>query len=125
METVIRLRKEDIIAILAEHFEVDESAVNVFGSRVTQGIGPMEHDVIVVEASVQKPMEMDVSKYTEPAMMLEFWGNHDGRFNLKCRCCGYRTNDIQRSEKAAMESAVKTMACPKCKARTHQKEKQK
>lgn len=53
-------------------------------------------------------------KQMKPAMMIEEWGNHDGRFNLKCRSCGYRTSDIPRDQKAAMVNAVKTMACPRC-----------
>lgn len=60
---------------------------------------------------------INTSPKFEPAITLEFWGNHDGRFNLKCRNCGWRSDDIKAGGRAAMEAAAKEMKCPSCGAK--------
>ena len=53
-------------------------------------------------------------KASSSAMFIEEWGNHDGRFNIACHCCDYRSKVIFPGAKSAMIEAIRTMACPKC-----------
>lgn len=32
-----------------------------------------------------------------PRLVKEFWGNHDGRYNVKCEACGWQSPDIPRN----------------------------
>ena len=32
-----------------------------------------------------------------PRLVKEFWGNHDGRYNVKCEACGWTSADIPRN----------------------------
>lgn len=69
---------------------------------------PYLKDDVEVELVVKE------GKASSPAMHIEEWGNHDGRFNIACHCCDYRSADMPLRQKSAMVEAVKTMACPKC-----------
>lgn len=43
----------------------------------------------------------------ESTLVEEHWGNHDGRYNVKCTVCGWVSDDIQLS-------AEKPTYCPRC-----------
>lgn len=42
-----------------------------------------------------------------PKFIKETWGNHDGRYNMRCEACGYITGDIPRNQ-------LPPIICPKC-----------
>ena len=49
---------------------------------------------------------------------IEEWGNHDGRFNMRCSVCGYASDDIPRGT-----SIADGTLCPKCKKSIYRKDK--
>lgn len=40
-------------------------------------------------------------------LVKETWGNHDGRYNMKCPKCGWQSHDIRPGE-------FQPEKCPKC-----------
>lgn len=42
------------------------------------------------------------------------WGNHDGRFNVLCRACGWMTPDIPARQLAETRATYLHKPCPKC-----------
>ena len=45
--------------------------------------------------------------YTLSTLIKETWGNHDGRYNVKCSKCGWQSHDIHPGE-------FEPEKCPKC-----------
>lgn len=54
MQTVIHLDKDDVVKILAAHFNVDAEDVSVRTKIVYKGHGPMEHAEYECEATITK-----------------------------------------------------------------------
>ena len=44
---------------------------------------------------------------TSSTLIKETWGNHDGRYNVKCSKCGWQSHDIRPGE-------IQPEKCPKC-----------
>ena len=72
---------------------------------------------IIIKSSNNEVVEAE--PVMEPAMEIAYYGNHDGRFNLRCRCCGYYSKDIPREQRSVMEIASAEMPCPRCGAIKH------
>lgn len=53
MKYFIELNEADIVQIIADHFEVSSTNVNLDIEKQTVGYGPMEHDVNVVKVVVE------------------------------------------------------------------------
>lgn len=52
MKTVIHLDKNDMVKILADHFNIDAEDVSVRTKMVYKGHGPMEHVEYECEATI-------------------------------------------------------------------------
>ena len=63
-------------------------------------------------------IEISIGESAYGDYKIEEWGNHDGRFNMKCSVCGYTTDDIPSST-----VIVEGTLCPKCKKSIYRKGK--
>ena len=54
MEKIFRLNEQDIIQVLAEHFNVDRANVCLIIKSKTEGYGPTEHQVPKVSAVIKE-----------------------------------------------------------------------
>ena len=106
MMVQIKLSSDDIIKLIADRFQVADEDVTIQILENNEG-GQ-------VHAIVDTHNDPTVLSNSEPAMMIEEWGNHDGRFNIKCRCCGYRSHDIPASSKPIIRDQISNMVCPSC-----------
>lgn len=54
MEKLLRLDEQDIIQVLADHFDVDRANVCLTIKSKTEGYGPTEHQVPEVSAVIKE-----------------------------------------------------------------------
>ena len=48
-----------------------------------------------------------IEETSTSTLIKETWGNHDGRYNMKCCKCGWQSHDIRPGE-------TEPEKCPKC-----------
>lgn len=78
---------------------------------------PPETEVTIVTESTRGPGTDE-----EWAIWDCSWGNHDGRFNVMCRACGWSTPDIPARMKEETLKTYLHKPCPKCGRRIIKKE---
>lgn len=54
------------------------------------------------EVTIGEPPKIKTS-----TLKREEWGNHDGRYNMRCSACGWVSDDIPRNQ-------IPPTFCPKC-----------
>lgn len=71
---------------------------------------PNDADFEISITNIQK----NKRKKVLPTLIKETWGNHDGRYNMKCPNCGWQSCDIRPGE-------IEPKRCPICEDKENRK----
>ena len=70
-------------------------------------IRPFLKDDANIEIEIKKICDTNKAIVPIAKLKREYWGNHDGRYNMLCSNCGWRSTDIHPGDTEPTE-------CPVC-----------